>query len=753
MANKRAQGIQIGAFNPKGAVAGSLPNVPRPDGSTDDAVSGIAAGLARRFSAIADEQAVIEGEKAGQAAGNDKGFRPDGVTTLRGQAYDKAGIKTYLDNLDAALRQDLQGVFEKNSNNPEGLKTALDGVKSTYEKEHVFPEIAGRFNAHFEILRMPYQKKAFDNFESDKKDREGASLIRTVNEVDTTTKRAQASIDPNDPGAGVLIASGVAQKEGLYRRAAKDGIITEKAAETAIIKDRREATVDFEFAKANKLQTPEEIAAFRADARKRFGEGKIASLDGAGFDVLDAQLQRLETAARTQGETVSGALTRQVDDYVKRAAAGDKPRAEEWNQILTAAKLAPNGDAVVAQASAKLALAEAVRNRPIAEGRAFVDAERAKLRAGGGAAPGQVELLNYADELIAEQQKALRNDQIGLAARKGIVPQATVIDLPAYGAQPGPETVAALTGQFRARAAQSHAVGQTFGVEPQFLRPHEKEQLLDLVRQGGDKALGVAQAIVAGAGTDAPAVFRELGQEAPLLAQAGAILVSGGSRSAARDALEPARVKAESGAEMVKVPDLIYGRARQSEFGDAYADIPDEAARVSDTARAIARTRIAREGFDPKAEPKRAEKIAARAYQEAAGATFDASGKQFGGIAEYTVKEGSWFFGAGASSARVIVPASVRADRFRDVVRAITDADLAALPVPPVDAAGKPYKARDLHVARPLAVPGGYRFALGDIGSNNPKFLRGADGNVFVLPFDQLVPELRKRVPAAFGTQ
>jgi hypothetical protein len=749
MPNKRGQGLKLNDFEPRGALAGNLPNVPRAGGEEAEALSAITNRLAQRFGGIADEQAVIEGQKAGTVEGVRPGFRPSGMTTLRGQAYDKAGAQSYLDQLDANLRSDMQGVFEaeENRRDPAKLTAALEGVKATYDREHVFPEIQGRFSKKFADLSFAYRNKAVENFESDRKDREAADAVVRLNDSQTTAKRQLVSVDPDTPGAETIVRGGIAEREGVARRAAASGAITEKAAEVQIINDRRQTLVDFELAKARKLKTPAEIAAYRTEARKRFGEGKIPGLDGDGAEVLDTQLQRLETQAGTQGRTVDGAVRRSLDDYVKRVAAGDRPRPEEWTQILTAAKAAPGGDGLIETASAKVRIAEAVRDRPIAQGRAFVEAERAKLNAAGGTTPGQAELLNYMDELLNEQGKALREDQIGLAARKGVVPQATVLDLPAYGQQAGPEAVAGLTGQFRARAAQARAVGQTFGVQPQFLRPAEKEALADLARQGGDKALGVAQAIVAGAGPDAPAVLREIGENAPLLAQAGVIVASGASRAAARDALEAARIKLEAGKDLPSVPAPILAKARQTVLSEAYQDIPDEKERVATTAQAIARVRLDREGIDPKTNPKEAERIVTRAYQEAAGAVFE-GGVQYGGLAPYQVRERNWF-GLGGEAARTVVPAGVRADRFRDVVKAIRDEDLAALPVPPVDATGKPYRARDLHAARPVAVAGGYRFVLGGV-SGQEKWIRGQDGQPFTLPFEQLQPELRRRVPGAF---
>jgi len=86
----------------------------------------------------------------------------------------------------------------------------------------------------------------------------------------------------------------------------------------------------------------------------------------------------------------------------------------------------------------------------------------------------------------------------------------------------------------------------------------------------------------------------------------------------------------------------------------------------------------------------------------------------------------------------------------RDVINSIRDEDLSLLPVSPQAADGKAYTARDIQAAVPVAVPGGYRFAAGDPASDDPKWVRGADGRPFVLDFDSITPKLQPRVPGAF---
>ena len=88
------------------------------------------------------------------------------------------------------------------------------------------------------------------------------------------------------------------------------------------------------------------------------------------------------------------------------------------------------------------------------------------------------------------------------------------------------------------------------------------------------------------------------------------------------------------------------------------------------------------------------------------------------------------------SSRKVLVPTGIRADAFGQVLDAVTETDLRALPVPPVDAEGRPYPAAQIKGAFPVATQGGYRFATGDPDGDSPMWVRGADGRPFVLSFE-----------------
>ena len=139
-----------------------------------------------------------------------------------------------------------------------------------------------------------------------------------------------------------------------------------------------------------------------------------------------------------------------------------------------------------------------------------------------------------------------------------------------------------------------------------------------------------------------------------------------------------------------------------------------------------------------------------RTLQEAAGARI-IDDHQYGGVGDYPTP-GQTLFGIQYGTSRVKVPPDVRADKFKDVIGAITDADLATLPSPPVDPrTNKVYTARDLQGMMPYALPGNrYNFAIGDVTSNDAKYMTNANGGRFELDFNALAPRLRKLRPDAF---
>lgn len=725
------QAAQVAPFDPKPLLPEGLLPVARPGGEVASQLAAESEQAAKQLGHYADRAAAIEGKDAGKTAGLDPAYRPAGRTSIYGKAYEDAAVATYADQLDARVRTDLQSVYEANKDSPAALKTALDKLGQEYESRHVFDQIRGDFRASFARLRLPYENGAARALEGRSQDASRAALIDNIATSQTNAARAAAA-DPNGAATGGVVRGELARIEGLIDEAAARGDITAVAAVKLKTQSRSEALTRAAVAQAETLGTPEAIAEYRANAKKQFAEGRFDGLDADGFDRLDASLEQLERRKRVDGNHGVVLLQKNVKDYVQRASEGFPVSAAEWTAFAGSdAAKTPAGAAVLDLGQRQLQVADLLRNRPVADGEREVVAMRAELQRGGAASEGQADLVRFAERVVREQRVALAKDPIGLAARKGVIAAPTPLDLDA--------DAAAIGAQIRDRTAQARAIGQTFERTPVFFQPAERERLKEIVNEGGDRALALAGAVVKGADSDAPRLLAEISDEAPLLAQAGSIIVAGGSIAAARDALAAGAIARESGKKLpaLKAPDEL--RIVRDELGTAYRLAPDDKGRVQRAADAIARTRIHRAGVDPAGTEAQA--IYQQALQEAAGATI-VGGVQYGGVANYRT---GWFSG----SRKVRVPPAVIADRFRDVLLTLRDDDLAALAVPPEQSAGTPARARDLAGAVPIAVRGGYAFAF-DPDADDPKFIRGKDGRPFVLPFDQLAPELRRRRPDLF---
>lgn len=339
MANRRAQKpAEPAPFNPRGALPEGNPQVVRLDGSTQREIASVALSLASEFGRFADEAAAIEGERAGRAAGLDPDFRPTGSVTIRGRSYDQAATQTYLDNLDAALRQDMQRVYEANRERPAELKRAFDVLAQEYRSRHVFPEIAGRFHAQFARLRLPFENKALDDERRRIEDTGRAALVENISQHATTASRLAIG-NPSDPATAKAIADEIRAMEGHYDRAAEAGIITQTQAAKLKITARGEITKQAVIAEAEQLDSAEAVETYRQGVRAKFAQGELRTLDADHFEALDNALVQVAQRKRTSGSAAERALKQRVDNFVERAAAGVRFTARKMLRGLTRNRL------------------------------------------------------------------------------------------------------------------------------------------------------------------------------------------------------------------------------------------------------------------------------------------------------------------------------------------------------------------------------------------------------------------------------
>ena len=356
-----------------------------------------------------------------------------------------------------------------------------------------------------------------------------------------------------------------------------------------------------------------------------------------------------------------------------------------------------------------------------------------RIARSGGVSRPVGELVEYARERASALSKLESSDPLRAAEQSGILPGGQIA--PVDFSRPLDE----VSSQMRGRAVQAEAVAQTYGKGAVYFRPEEKAQISDVLQGGGDKALHVLNGIVRGAGPNALKALAELGDGAPELAHSTMLAMTTGDANLQRRAAQALEARKVPGAKPPRPSQADLDDVMKSEGGMALRGM-DAAARgrIMATAALVYEREAAQRGLPDDSKPLLRELV------QAAAGRVRVNGADFGGFGPWTK---GWFAGA---TETVLVPHDVRADRFADVLRTLTDADLAALKDPPVDSKGRVLTAAQLLAHAPRSVRGGYQFGNVDNVTNEIQPVRGKSGGAFALPWVAVADGLRQRMPGAF---
>lgn len=666
------------------------------------------------------------------------GFRPTGSDTIRGRAYDEAGVKTYVQLLDSEMRSTTSQLFDRYKDDPAGLETALGDLKGALAKDHIFPEIEADFEIGFDNLAGRYLDQARDNALRKQEAEDRAAFVERTASLETDQQQRLADFDPKSANAADSIAASQQAIDDHFDSAVARGIMDPDDAALAKAKSRRTAALGFYGKQADTLDA-DGVKAMREEMRKDFADGGIEGLDGTAWSTLDGELERLEKNKRAEQQRLETDFRERGDSQAARVAAGfDVDEAELAKLALDAATF-PKGKETLRETYAKISAGKAISDFTVRQGTAYVAG--LKKQYGKDASDAELRTLAFAEGMLEAKRKAIANDSVSYAEAQGIVPETPMLT-------DAPDAIT-MEETMKARVATAEQAASELETGVRYLKAGEAKALADAIRKNPESGAGIAGAVVAGAGDAAGMVLAEFGDDAPMIAEAGAIMAIGGSARAAEDVI----LGYGKGADGKPYKDIKAPAARQSfddVAGDALALWPKDGERVRRAAGAIARKRIADAGLEPGSDE--ALEIHARAVQEAAGALYD-RGVQFGGFADFD--RPGWFTGA----AKVIVPSAIRADAFADLIGALTDEDLATVAVKP-KAGANPWNllsgrtrrglAETIRDAVPVAAAGGYAFAIGDPAGEDPQFIEGEDGNIFVLDLLSLRDRLETRVPGAF---
>lgn len=664
------------------------------------------------------------------------GGRPTGGNSTFDRAYDKSFTRTYLTKVDAEIRRTTGALAEKYRDDPATMEKAFGALKGELKKEHIYPEIMADFDIGFDRMAGGYLEQARGRARDNQAKADLAQFRTDTESLATEQARKLAGFDPKDGVAADMIAADQAAIDAHFDQAAARGVIDADDAQKSKSGFRRETALRY-YEKQADAASADDVAAMRAEMAADFADGGLPGLDGEGWGDLDRKLAAMEKQKRGEANTAAKKLRDRGDDMAGRLLQGVEVNQGELTQLMLDSGNSAQGKEQMAETMAKISAGRAIRDLPLADGRAYVEGLRKQY--GDTPTESDARKLGFAATMYEQKRKALAADPVSWAEKNGIVEPTGHLAEATDADQ--------IAGIVSARSATAAQAAQELGVTARFLKSGEARALAEKVKADPASGAAIAGAIVSGAGQRAPLVLAEFGADAPMIADAGAIMAFDGSPAAAEDAIG-GYGKGSDGRKLTGIKPALATELRRTVTGNALALASGDAGRIERTAAAIARKRMSDQGLD--ADSDDAAAIYETAVQEAAGAVFD-RGVQYGGFT--TVNDG-WF----ADGVKVLAPNSIRADMFGDVLGAITHDDLAAL-------AQKP-KARSLRLmtgqiedrplsssllgATPVAVSGGYVFALGDPASDDPQFVQGSDGKVFVLDLMALREKLEPRTVGAW---
>jgi len=691
-------------------------------------------GLANSFGRLADGQAATEGEMAGAQAGMDGKPQITGRSSVYGAAYEGAALRTYADRLDTKQIEGTFQVYQQHKDDPAALAKGLADFKEKMLAEDVLDDPRARaiFERQFARSSTVYQREALERADTRARQQAAADATTAYTTSGMNLQRLGHAAGL-DPAANPDVEEELKRNDNIIDRAVASGAVTPQSAAALKLrarKDLAEARVKGQFGKLPEADRPAFAAQVMDDWQN--GKGPLKDLDFEDASRLSADLERDLNADRVRKATASNVLQHQALKIQKLSAQGYDIADTEWKELESAAGRVDGGPQVVDRMRQEAATFRAWRNMgPDALDRAL-DQERAKL-AKNGADELAATRLSAGETLLKEMRTQLAADPLGWAERTG-----TARPVPLDLNDPG-------TAQ--ARIAQAQEVAKHYNVPPVYLRPEDRAAISAAQAAGGDGMVAAARAIVTGFGDAAPRVFAEVSKEAPLLARVGALAASGTTSTLMEDVASTIGARAQPGYKQPKWDDAKAGHllnAKEADvYGAAFRAAPSEQHAAAATARTAFETRLYRRGLVP--DMSNTDTMAAyeQTLQEAAGATFDPSGTQYGGVG-YRDRNG-WLPGG---SEKVVVPANIRADRFDRVVNALTDADVARMG-PLAD--GRPPSAAAIQSGHLVAVGNGrYRVAAGDPDGPDPQWMLRPDGKPWVLDFSTIEGTLRSKVPSAY---
>lgn len=684
-------------------------------------IAGEFADVGQRIGQMADRAAAAEGDLEGRFAGLDPEFRTRRDNTIRGSAFDRAGLQTAETRLRTALEAGFEAAWEKHGQDPARLQKAIGA-----QTEGLLSGVPDELRVELGLLA---QRKGLGLMRQAHRDLVARTRADQAAALQEELQRSLRGVHQRayalglDGKADAAIAGDVAALTQTLGRVGIDGkpLVGRAQAAKLLASIKEEVTEARLIGAFERLPTTDAkrrfLGAFETDFAGSKGLAKDFDLDGFRRvgGILNSELRRAE-AAEDRAERLLGG---EVGKVAKMAEKGFAPRPDDLAGLKAriATSGSPDLEAALAGAENVLKWQQAARRATPDELDAFALSERRRL-ARDGASPEHVARVEVAEKLAEEARRELKQDPLGWADRVGLV------DVPALDVENLPASVSG-------RIAAAETVADRYGIEPIYLRPDEARRLAATAAQGGDRLIGVATTIAQTAGDKAPAIMAELGREAPTLAFIGGHVVQGGTSLVARDAADGIAMMRNDGFKGVAPAIKEARRLAVEEHAGALNGMPRAEQAAIAATNAAYEVRARRRGltdFD--------EDLWRSTFSEMLGAR-ELDGETYGGV---SYSQMGWL---GRGSGVVIVPPDVKRDGFRDLIDAIRIDDLSA---PPRYADGKPAAIGDVRRAS-LVQAGNARYFLNLGTDDDPRWLKGDGDAPFVLDLNALAPVLKKRRP------
>lgn len=676
--------------------------------------------MAQRVGKLADQAAALEGADAGAQAGLDLEFRPTKSLSIRGRAFDKAGIPIAFRRMRMGLNADMQAALKKYGDDPGKLAAALATRQKGWIKQaaRLSPQLAARLTLSARQSQLGLVRQATR-----------ARLAKTVaaerNSADADIADRLKTIERNAYNGGLdeqATASLASEKTDLTAAVQAVGVngkpLFSPRAQQRFLKglDQRVATARIRgaFERTTGLDGKEKfVETLREDWKKGRGVSRHYDLNGMERMVrsLEADLVPLRLEHRKNVTHAARQMKGMVDMALKGYALPKEQVIDQFEHQVT--KLdSPELEAGWESAKNTLSfVSDARRSSPYELGlynSHLQDQIREK-----GATPERVARLELGREIQQNMERSLSKNPYEWVERTGLA----TVD-PIHLNDPA---------SMQNRVALNESLRQHFRRDIPLLRASEKQAIMSVIGQGPDEMLVVTHGIVSGFGEKTGSVLSEIARDAPGLAALGALTHRKMPSYLLRKAASGlALIRAGRGKKGGFVSRMEGSGALKKivldETGDAFQMLPQAEKGLAELAWGIAEMDARNAGTQVTTE------IMTQAVQQAAGQR-EINGHLYGGITKF-------------NGQHVLVPDHIRQDRFDDAIGQITQKNLDAWGVGK-GLNGDRFTPAHLRNARLVSVGvGRYLVAMGDPDTGHPQYVRGPGGpnGAWVLDLSKFTP-------------